>query len=329
MDTSRDRMLMLGAAVLVVAVLLGLGLRALLNSDDDAESDVDTAVTVPSDDADNDESENSGSDEEDDGDSSDTTEPDDKSDSDSEETTSSTTEPSSTVEPTMVELSGLTMTRTGECQSVTVGVDSIISVASDGTNTSYMFPDDGTLLEGTVTERTVFEVGDEITESVGDDWTVSVFSREHLSEGAYSENHSSPVSASGRYPGPSGLQVAYQIAESNGQLSISPLDLSVSSDCQTVAPLVLISFNSPGGSGTVDNGGASQMPANFEQPIPLLDPARFDLADGWTMTVFVRDDWSGRSLSMNHDAPAQVSEVLAATAAGDPELTISYSVSVG
>lgn len=334
MDISRDRMLMLGGGLLVVAVLVGFGFRLLVSGGDDDGDETQTAVTIAGDEIESDEQAVDVESDSQSNDTTSTTDTDQSTNAESDGTSSSTTTGVTTSttarrqDPSFVELSGLTLTRTGECRSLTVAVDSIISVASGGETTTFNYPDGGRLIEGTVTERSSFEVGEPITELVGNDWTVTVFSREHLAEGAYSENHSSPVEASGRYPGPAGMEVSYEITESNGQLTMSPLQLSASSDCQTVAPKVLISFSSPGGSGAADNGEATQMPANLGQPIGLLDPARFDLAEGWTMTVFVRDDWSGRSLSMTHDAPAQVTDVLAATPAGDPELTISYSVTV-
>ena len=112
---------MLGAGLLLAAVLVGLGLRAVVNNEGGAEDE--TAVSGAHDEGGNDQAE--GSDDE-------------QSNSDSEGTTSSTAasaESTSTTvdwEPTFVELSGLTMTRTGECQSLTVAVDSIITVASGG-----------------------------------------------------------------------------------------------------------------------------------------------------------------------------------------------------
>lgn len=336
LEPGRNQMLMLGGALLIAAVVVGFGLRALVADDPDGGDEVDTAMTG----SDGDTSAGQGAeDDEDTG----TTDPDLSVDSGGDGDSSTTAEadvsaPTATSasttsqrqpDPTFVELAGLTLTRTGECPAVTVALDAVITVASGGNSITYSFPDDGGLLEGTVTERSGFELGAQVSESVGDDWTVSVFSREHLAEGAYSANHSSPASVSGTYPGPAGMGVDYEIAEANGLVTVGPLVLSASSDCQTVAPTVLISFSSSDGTDAADNGGTTQMPAAFGQPIPLLDPVRFDLSDGWKMTVFVRDDWSGRSLSRSHDTADQVSEVLAATAAGDPELTVAYSISVG
>ena len=335
MGTGRYRTFVLGGGLLVLAVLFGFGLRAIVGGDDPDDA---AATTVPSVETGDDvEASEAESDDDEAGGGSTTSGADQPDDSEPDQTTStsSTTEAGRSTtsagqqEPSFVELSAIKLTRTGECQSLSVAVDGNIQVTSNGDTTTYFFPENGGLIEGEVGERSSLTAGEQITAPVGDDWTVSVFSREHLAEGAYSGNHSAPGPVSGNYPGPARMQVSYQISESNGQLTISPLVLSAGSDCQTVAPTVAVSFTSPGGNESTDNGTATQKPAPLDQPLTLLDPVRFDLDDGWSVSVFVRDDWSGRSYTMTHDAEADVTEVFVATDAGDPELMLSYSVSIG
>lgn len=329
---SRSQTMAIVGGLLLIAVLLGLGLRTIVGND--PNTDDAGGVTVPAEDSESDGQPADGSDDVND---SDTTagDADDGSASTQTTTDSSSTQSSAPTssgagaEPSYVELSDLVLTRTGECRSLTVAADAIIQVASGGETTTFDFPGGGGLIEGTVGERSSLTVGEQVSAPVGDEWNVSVFSREHLAEGAYSRNHSSAGPASGRYSGPARMQVSYEISENNGEVTVSPLVLSAGSDCQTVAPTVVVTYTSSNGTESFDNGTASQTPALFGQPLNLLDDQRFDLADGWSLTVFVRDDWSGRSYSVTHDGATVVSEVLAANDQGDPELSLSYSVSIG
>lgn len=160
-----------GAVLAIVAALI---LRSALADDpsDDAEASVLTAEpSPPSTNAESGAPQASAS--ADSTDSSDLVSADDcgsdRSTGTSAPATSSTSEGDASVR--FVEVSDITMTRTGPCPEVTVATDVIIQVTVDGDTTTHQFPDRG-VADGVVVEGSDLPISQAVSRSAGDQWTV-------------------------------------------------------------------------------------------------------------------------------------------------------------
>lgn len=98
--------------------------------------------------------------------------------------------------------------------------------------------------------------------------------------------------------------------------------------CTTIAPTVVVTYQPPESDRTtLDNGTANQISTELGVAVPVFDAVELPYVEGWILTVFVRDDWSGRGNTDNHSDSAVVNLKFPA-AGGSPELIVNYRVDV-
>ena len=117
-------------------------------------------------------------------------------------------------------------------------------------------------------------------------------------------------------------------------VSLSPISITRTTacddtTCSTIAPTLTVTFSGPHNpQQVITTGPAQQMQTTQDVPVVFDLATDFAFNPGWTMTVVVRDDWTGRTSSGTFTGPAVVQNVAPGSLAGEPDLRFGYSIDV-
>jgi len=118
-------------------------------------------------------------------------------------------------------------------------------------------------------------------------------------------------------------------------VKLSPVTITRSSACvdgdtfcNTIFPTVFVTYTTPDGQSiTLDNGTASQTVTVEGEPVTVFAGGEFPYAEGWKLSVFVRDDWRGRASNSNFEVSSLFHTRLE-EAGGQAELTVGYRIDI-